>query len=94
MVDGQPAVVLRGTANASGSGSGTLAVAATGPAYPLRITFAGGTTSGKTSKACGSVDKSVTRGTMTLSHFNNLPAITAPANAVKITIPSTSGPLG
>ncbi len=80
-VSGQPAVVIKDAGNKPGSQPGTLAVAATGTPYPLRIASSGRQQPGHTN-VCNNSGSSV--GTATLSDFDNVPAITAPAGAIKI----------
>jgi hypothetical protein len=82
-VDGEPALVLRQSGTAPGTGPGTLAIATTGAPYPLRVTSTGATRPGGKVDVCnnGKGDDSV--GSVTLSDFNHAPAITAPKHAVK-----------
>jgi hypothetical protein len=72
-LDGIPAIIIH-TAGASRTSPGTVVVAATGPAYPLRIT---GTCETQRTCAHGEFGEDVT-----LSDFNNAPAITAPRHAL------------
>jgi hypothetical protein len=68
-LDGTTAVIIH-TAGVRGTSPGTVVVAITGPAYPLRITGTCGT-----QRTCASGEFG---GDVTLSDFNNAPAITAP----------------
>ena len=80
-VDGIPAVVIQTTGPGRVS-PGTISVATTGPAYPLRIT---GTC--RTRRTC--TDGGFT-GDVTLRDFNNAPAITAPTHPLSAAGRSTS----
>lgn len=82
-VDGSHAVVIRQAGNVPGGNPGTLAVAASGPAYPLRITSTGPTRPGGKIDVCNNGKGDDTEGSLTLSHFGHAPAITAPPNPVK-----------
>lgn len=83
-VNGKPAVVIRDAGDVPGGSPGTIAVASTGKPYPLRLTATGPTRPGGKVDACNDGKASSMLGTMTLSHFNHPPAITAPAAAVRI----------
>jgi hypothetical protein len=83
-VDGVPAIVIRQAGNIPGSNPGTIAVAISGPAYPLRTTSTGPTRPGGTVDACNTGKGGDTEGTVTLSDFNHPPAITAPKHAVRL----------
>jgi hypothetical protein len=90
-VDGKSAVVIRDAGNAPGSNPGTLAVARSGPAYPLRVTSTGATRPGGKVDACNNGKGDNVQGSLTLSDFGHAPAITAPKNPVKAPgTPSTS----
>lgn len=82
-IDGKPAVVVRQAGNAPGSSPGTLAVATSGPAYPLRLTSNGPTRLGGKIDACNNGKGGDTEGSLTLSDFDRAPAITAPKHPLK-----------
>jgi hypothetical protein len=82
-VDGHPAVVLKDAGNAPGSAPGTLAVATSGPPYPLRATATAGQRAGGHVDVCNDGKASKTHGTLTLSHFGTVPPIKAPPHAIK-----------
>jgi hypothetical protein len=83
MVDGRPAVVLKDAGNAPGSAPGTLAVATSGPPYPLRATATGGQRAGGRVDVCNDGKAGNTHGTLTISHFGAVPPIKAPQHAIK-----------
>jgi hypothetical protein len=83
-VGGQQAVVVRQAGNAPGSNPGTLAVATTGPAYPLRLTSTGPTRSGGKVDACNDGKGGDVQGTLVLRDFDHAPAVITPKHAVKI----------
>ncbi len=89
-VEGRPAVVVHQAGNAPGSSPGTLAVAATGPAYPLRLTSTGPTKPGGKVDACNDGKGGDTQGTLTLSDFGHAPAVTAPKHPVTVGNPSNA----
>ena len=82
-VDGRPAVVLKDAGNAPGAAPGTLAVAASGPPYPLRASATAGQRAGGRVDVCNDGKASDTHGTLTLSHFGSAPSIKAPQHAIK-----------
>lgn len=83
-VNGQQAVILKQPGGKPGLGPETLAIAATGKPYPLRITETGPTPAGGP-KGCGSDGKADdTTGTVTMSDWGSPPPVTAPANAIKL----------
>lgn len=87
-VGGRPAVVVRQAGNVPGSTPGTLAVATTGPAYPLRVTSTGPTRGGGKVDVCNTGQPNDTEGTITLNDFGHAPAITAPKHATATGAPS------
>ncbi|MGO9958454.1 MAG: hypothetical protein ACLP50_21235 [Solirubrobacteraceae bacterium] len=89
-VDGKPAVVVHQAGNVPGSSPGTLAVAMDGPAYPLRVTSTGPTRPGGKVDVCNTGTGNDAEGSLTLSDFNHVPAITAPKNPVKAGATSSS----
>jgi hypothetical protein len=83
-VDGKRAVVIRDAGGVPGTSPGTLDIATAGPADPLRVTSTGPTLKGGKVGVCDDGKASDLEGSLTLSRFNNPPAITAPANPVKL----------
>lgn len=83
-VDGTRAVVVRQAGNVPGSNPGTITVAATGPAYPLRVTSTGPTRPGGKVDACNDGKGGDVQGSLTLSDFDHAPAVVAPRHAVKV----------
>jgi hypothetical protein len=77
-VNGQPAVVINAAGNVPGSSPGTLAIATSGPAYPLRTTTTGRRRPGGKVDACNTGKGSKGDGSATLSDFNHTPAVRAP----------------
>lgn len=90
-VSGQRSVVIRDAGGVPGSNPGTLDIAATGPAYPLRVTATGPTRKGGKVDVCNDGKGSNLEGTLNLSRFNHPPSIKAPTNAVKISSTTTTG---
>src|SRR5579875_2470618 len=90
-VDGRRAVIVRDAGGVPGSSPGTLDIAATGRAYPLRITSTGPTLKGGKVDVCNDGKGSNLEGSLTLSPFNNPPKIKAPANAVNLGTNTTTG---
>jgi hypothetical protein len=89
-VDGHPAVVVGEAGNVPGSSPGTLAVATSGPAYPLRITSTGPTRLGGTVDVCNDGKGGGTEGTLTLSEFDHAPPIAVPKHPLKGGGPTSS----
>jgi hypothetical protein len=83
-VDGKQAVLIHQAGNAPGSNPGTLAVAASGPAYPLRVTSTGPTRPGGKVDACNNGKGGDVQGSLSLMDFDHAPAVTAPKHPVKI----------
>jgi hypothetical protein len=83
-INGQAAVVVKDAGDLPGTQPGTLAVAINGPPVPLRITSTGDQRPGGRIDACnpGSADSS--RGTLMFSHFNHVPMIAPPQNAIQL----------
>ncbi len=85
-INGQPAVVLRDAGNLPGTQPGTLAVATTGRPYPLRMATTGRQRAGGRIDVCneghasGSPD-----GTFAFSHFDQIPPLQPPTNAIETT---------
>lgn len=88
-IAGRPAVVIREASNVPGSAPGTVAVATSGPAYPLRVTSTGPTRPGGKVDMCNSGKGGNTEGVLTLSDFDHAPVISTPKNAVKLNSAST-----
>jgi hypothetical protein len=81
-IGGRPAILIRDAGNAPGSSPGELAVAATGPPYPLQAVSAGGQRAGGPIDVCNDGKASDTRGTLSFSHYGAVPALHAPKGAV------------
>jgi hypothetical protein len=82
-VDGRPAVVLKDAGNAPGAAPGTLAIATSGPPYPLRATATAGQRAGGRVDVCNDGKASNTLGTLTISHFGAAPPIKAPQHVIR-----------
>jgi hypothetical protein len=90
-VNGRPAIVIRDAGNLPGTIAGTLAVATTGPPYPLRETVAGRQRAGGHIDKCNDGHASgYQTGTVTFSHFDQVPPLQAPAEALQIPGPPLS----
>lgn len=83
-VAGRPAIVIRDAGNAPGSAPGKLAVATSGPPYPLQATTAGPQRAGGRIDACNDGRASDTHGRLTLSHFGAVPKIQPPPNPIRL----------
>jgi hypothetical protein len=83
-IDGRPAVIVRDQGNAPGSSPGELAVAATGPPYPLMATSDGGQRAGGPIDVCNDGRASDTRGKLTFGHFGALPPLQVPQHAIRL----------
>jgi hypothetical protein len=83
-INGQAVVVVKDAGDLPGSQPGTLAAAINGPPVPLRVTSTGDQRPGGHIDACnpGSADSS--RGTLMFSHFNHVPTIEPPQNAIQL----------
>lgn len=82
-VDGQGAIVVRDAGNLPGSSPGTLAVATSGPPYPLRATSTGPSRAGGRVDVCNNGKAADIRGVLTFSHFGSVAPIRAPSNAIR-----------
>lgn len=81
-VHGQPAIQIRSVADAPGTSSYLLAVASSGPAYPLRITSTGAGRPGGRIDVCNDgTGGGDIHGGFTLSDFGHVPPIEPPTNA-------------
>lgn len=90
-IGGQPAIVIRDAGNLPGTLRGTLAVATTGPPYPLRETVAGRHRAGGHIDRCNDGHASGYQvGTVTLSNFNQTPPLQPPTDAIQIPGPPLS----
>lgn len=91
-IGGRPAVVIRDAGNVPGGTPGLLEIATNGPAYPLRITSTGLTRPGGKVDVCNDGKAQNDEGSsITLSDFNDVPAIKAPSTTVKLgSAPSTT----
>lgn len=83
-VTGHPAVVIRDAGNVPGGAPGTLAVAVSGPPYPLQIIETGNKRAGGRVDVCNNGQAESTRGQFTFSRFGSPPPITAPSNPLRI----------
>jgi hypothetical protein len=77
-VGGRPAVVIRDAGNVPGGQPGELAVAATGPPYPLRLTTSGPQRAGGRVDVCNDGKAGGAEGSLSFSQFNRVRAILAP----------------
>jgi hypothetical protein len=80
-VDGRMAILLTDVGDAPGSSAGVLAIAATGPPYPLRLTSTGQSRPGGPIDVCNDGRPSNAHGTITFSQFGHVPPIRPPAHA-------------
>jgi hypothetical protein len=83
-VNGQPAVVLRDAGNLPGTQPGTLAIAATGTACPLRLTATGRQRPGGRIDVCNNGHAASFTGTLSFRNFNHVAAIHPPADAIQV----------
>ena len=83
-VDGHQAVLIKEAGGQPGTTPETVAIAASGQPYPLRITVTGPTRAGGRITACNEGKASKATGTVKLSHWNSPPAVKAPLNAITI----------
>lgn len=90
-VNGQPAVVIRDAGNLPGAIPGTLAVATTGPPYPLRVNVAGRHRAGGHIDVCNDGHASgYQTDILTLSNFDRIPPLQPPADAIQSPGPPSS----
>lgn len=82
-VNGRAAVVLKDGGDAPGSTPSTLAVATTGPPYPLQLIGTGPTRRGGKIDVCNDGKGDDVRGTLTFSRFGAVGPIKAPKNAIQ-----------
>jgi hypothetical protein len=83
-VAGRPAIVIKDAGNIPGDAPGLLAVATSGPPYPLRVTGLGAKRPGGKIDVCNDGKADNTRGTFTLSQFGAVPPISAPSNPIRL----------
>ena len=83
-INGQPAVVIRDAGNLPGTQPTTIAVAASGPPYPLRLTAVGNGKPGGRVDVCNSGKANSYRGSITLSSFGRVAPIAAPLDVLRI----------
>jgi hypothetical protein len=83
-IDHQAAVVVRDDGNAPGDQPSTLAVAATAPHYPLRVTDTGKQRPGGPKTGPCSDSGPTADGSVTLSQWNDVAKIKAPAHAINL----------
>ena len=81
-VDGRDAVVVRDAGNVPGDGPGTLAVAASGPPYPLQVTSTGPQHPGGVVDVCNDGKGGTLQGTLTFSDFGHVPPISPPPHPI------------
>ncbi len=89
-VGGVPAVVLKDAGNVPGDGPGTIAIATTGPAYPIQI-VEGPTRAGGKVDACNDGKRDDSTGTMRLDDYDHVPVIKIPIHPIKL--PESSNPV-
>jgi hypothetical protein len=84
-IDGRPAILIRDAGNLPGTVRGMLAVATTGPPYPLRAVEAGRHRAGGRVDVCNDGHPSGYQvSTVTLSNFNQIPPLQPPTDAIQI----------
>lgn len=90
-VDGRPAILVRDAGNLPGTVAGTLAVATTGPPYPLQEHVAGRQRAGGRVGVCNDGHGSgYQSATLTLTNFNQVPPFVAPPDAIQSASPPVS----
>lgn len=82
-IAGRPAIVIKDAGNAPGSSPGTLAVAASGPPYPLQAVNSGRQRPGGRIDVCNDGKATDTHGVLTLSDFGAVPPIQTPKNPIR-----------
>lgn len=82
-INGQPAIVLRDAGDLPGTQPGTLAVATTGPPYPLRLNATGRQRPGGHINVCNNGQASSQDGTLAFSRFNQISPLQPPTDAIK-----------
>jgi hypothetical protein len=85
----QRAIVVKDDGDAPGASPGTLAIASSGPPYPLALTETGGQRSGGRIDVCNQGKADNDRGMITLSHFGHVSPITPPSNPLELSQPLT-----
>jgi hypothetical protein len=83
-VDGRPAVLIREAGDVPGGQANTIAVASSGPPYPLEIISAGSQRPGGHVDACNNGKGSAGGGKLTFSRFNAVPPLVPPAHAINV----------
>jgi hypothetical protein len=81
---GRSAVIVKDKGDALGASRGELAVATTGPPYPLQATSNGGQRAGGAVDVCNDGKATDTRGTLTFSQFGAVPPLRAPKDAIRL----------
>lgn len=81
-VGGRPAVLLVSAGDYPGGQHETIAIAASGPPYPLRLTASGKQRPGGHRGPCGSSTGPASVGSVTLSDFGKLGKLSVPAHAL------------
>lgn len=90
-INGQPAILIKDAGNLPGSAPGTLAVATTGPPYPLREAGAGRQRPGGRVDVCNDGHGSgYETGSVTLGEFNQIPPLEPPTDALEVPGPPLS----
>jgi hypothetical protein len=91
-VAGVPAILIRDAGDLPGTQPGTLAVATTGPAYPLQVTGTGTERPGGPKNMCNEYGKGGSGdGEFTISRFGQVAPIQPPANALQLPGSATNG---
>jgi hypothetical protein len=88
-IEHRRAIVVKDAGNAPGSAPGTLAIAATGPPYPLALRVTGGQRAGGRIDVCNQGKATKETGMLTLEQFGHVPTITAPTNPLTLAQPPT-----
>jgi hypothetical protein len=90
-VNGEPAIVIRDAGDLPGTQPGTLAVATTGPPYPLRLNAAGHQRAGGQIDVCNDGHSSgYQAGTLTFSRFSQIPPLPPPTDPIQTPSPPVS----
>ena len=83
-INGEKAVLVRDAGNRPGTQPGVLAVATTGPPYPLQITATGPQRAGGRVDVCSNGKASDSRGIVSLSRFDQVQPLQAPTDAIRL----------
>lgn len=82
-LDGRPAVIVKDAGNVPGGSPGTLAVATTGPPYPLQVVSTGPQRPGGHVDVCNDGKADDSRGKLTFSQFGAVKPVSPPTTAVR-----------